>query len=176
MTKKKRSSNEKALKVYRDGGDMTPSKNLTVESKSHAKRSAAKKKASLMISSLKSSRTHKKMSAVLEEEQQQPILFNGSMRKTFVEGVLQDIKGMLEQKTDGKVAVLYADYELKGHEFGFTLVAEKTSKCSKQMWSEASSAIVNAVNYMFPADGMNMDVTICAEDNSALEVELVSNW
>lgn len=107
------------------------------------------------------------------------IIFNGDMRKAFVEGVLQDIKGMFEQKTDGKVAITYADHDFKNHEFGFRLNVEKTSKCSKQMWSEATSAIVNVVNYMFPTDGMNMDVSICTEDTTeggSLEIDLTSNW
>lgn len=108
-----------------------------------------------------------------------PILFNGKMRKTFVEGVLQDIKGYFEQRTDHKVDVRYEDHDLKNHEFGFRLTVEKTSKCTKQMWSEVANAIANVVNYMFPADGMTMDMSISTEDTiecGKLEVELVSNW
>ena len=107
------------------------------------------------------------------------ILFNGKMRKTFVEGILQDIKGYFENKTDGKVVVSYEDFDLKGHEFGFRLNVEKSNKCKKQMWSEATSAIVNIVNYMFPTDSTHMDISICTEDSIAggkLEVDFVSMW
>ena len=108
-------------------------------------------------------------------EESQPILFNGDMRKVFVEGVLQDIKGYFEHKTNGKVVVKYDDFTLKDHEFGFKLYVEKTSSCKKQMWSEVSSAVVNVVNFMFSMDNSTIDVSICAE-NGKLEVEVVSKW
>ena len=108
------------------------------------------------------------------------VLFDSAMRKTFTEGVIQDIKGYFESKTDGKISISYSDYDLKNHEFSFHLIVEKTSACSKQMWSEAASAIVNVVNYMFPADGMNIDVSISTTENavagSRLEVDFTSNW
>ena len=108
-------------------------------------------------------------------EESQPILFNGDMRKVFVEGVLQDIKGYFEHKTNGKVVVKYDDFTLKDHEFGFKLYVEKTSSCRNQMWSEVSSAVVNVVNFMFVPDDSNIDVSICTE-NGKLEVEIVSKW
>ena len=92
-----------------------------------------------------------------------------------VEGVLQDIKGYFEHKTNGKVVVKYDDFTLKDHEFGFKLYVEKTSSCKKQMWSEVSSAVVNVVNFMFSMDNSTIDVSICAE-NGKLEVEVVSKW
>ena len=108
------------------------------------------------------------------------ILFDSAMRKTFTEGVIQDIKGYFESKTDGKISISYSDYDLKNHEFSFHLIVEKTNACSKQMWSEAVSAIVNVVNYMFPADGMNIDVSISTTEDavagSILEVDFTSNW
>ena len=103
------------------------------------------------------------------------ILFDSKMRKTLVEGVIQDIKGYFENKTNGLVEVTYDDYALDGHEFGFKLHAVKRAECKKQMFSETVSAIVNAINYMFQGDIENYDVAVFTEDG-ALEVELVSNW
>lgn len=176
-----------AMRMYRDGGAMKLSKNL-LESKSSSPTSKTMKKKGIKsysrrgeISKTMTSKM-KKMVSVKKttDDGNLPILFNGKMRKTFVEGVLQDIKGMFEQKTDGKVAVTYVDHDIKNHEFGFRLTAEKTTKCSKQMWSEVTSAIVNLVNFMFPATDDhgyhdNVDIVICTDDNK-LEVELVSNW
>ena len=111
------------------------------------------------------------------------ILFNSKMRKIFVEGILQDIKGYFESKTNGNVSISYEDHNIKNSEFGFKLIVEKTNKCKKQMWSEVTSAVVNLINYMFPFSSINrntgniesMDVMICTEDNK-LEIELVSCW
>lgn len=103
------------------------------------------------------------------------IVFDSKMRKTFVEGVFQDIKGYFENKTDGLVEVTYDDYALDGHEFGFKLRAIKSAECRRQMFSETVSAIVNVVNYMFQGDSENYDIAICTEDG-LLEVEIVSNW
>ena len=102
-------------------------------------------------------------------------LFDGSMRKALVEGVLQDIKGIVEAKTDGLVEVSYEDFNLVGHEFGFKLCAVRSSRCKKQVFSEATSAIANAVSYAFQGDCEQYDVSISSKGNK-LEVELVSNW
>lgn len=104
-----------------------------------------------------------------------PILFNCEVRKMLVEGVLQDVKGYFESKTDGLVDISYEDYNLKNHEFGFKLHVLKTSKCKKQMFSEVSSAVVNAVNYAFPGENEQYDITIFTEDGR-LDTEIVSNW
>lgn len=109
----------------------------------------------------------------------EPILFNKDMRKTFVEGVLQDIKGYFENKTNGTVAISYEDYKLKNYEFGFKLIAKKI--CTKQIWSETTSAIVNVINYILPSNVENddgnssFDISFCIEDDK-LEVEVVSCW
>ena len=103
------------------------------------------------------------------------IVFDGKMRKTLVEGVIQDIKGYFDSRTNGLVEVTYDDYALNGHEFGFKLHAVKSAECKKQMFSETVSAIVNAINYMFQGDNENYDIAVFTEDD-ALEVELVSNW
>lgn len=105
-----------------------------------------------------------------------PILFNGEMRKTFIEGVLQDIKGYFESSTEGKVEITYEDYNLKSYEFGFKLFVKRGKKCSKQMFSETGSAIVNLMNYMFSADEFEkFDLTIF-NTGKEIEFELVSNW
>ena len=103
------------------------------------------------------------------------IVFDGNMRKVFVEGIVQDIKGFFESKTDGLVEVTYEDYVLEGHEFGFKLYVVKSAKCKKQMFSEATSAIINIVNYMFPGGDEQYGITVLSED-SRLEIEIVSNW
>ena len=103
------------------------------------------------------------------------IVFDGNARKTFVEGIVQDIKGYFESKTNGLVEVTYEDYSLKNHEFGFKVLVAKGPKCKKQMFSETSSAIVNAVNYLFPGGNDQYDITVFSEDNK-LEFEIVSNW
>ena len=51
----------------------------------------------------------------------------------------------------------------------------KGTKCKKQMFSETSSAIVNAVNYLFPGGNEQYDIAVFSEDNK-LEFEIVSNW
>ena len=103
------------------------------------------------------------------------IVFDTKARKTFVEGVLADIKGYFESKTDGLVEISYEDYSLKNHEFGFKLQASRTSKCKKQMFVNAASAIVNSINYMFRGDNEQYDIAICTEEDK-LVVEFVSNW
>ena len=103
------------------------------------------------------------------------IVFDGNARKTFVEGMLQDIKGYFESKTNGLVEVTYEDYYLKNHEFGFKVLVVKGTKCKKQMFSETASAIANAVNYLFPGGNDQYDITVFSEDNK-LEFEIVSNW
>ena len=104
-----------------------------------------------------------------------PILFNGEVRKMLVEGILQDIKGYFESKTDGLVEIMYEDYNLKAHEFGFKLLVKKGAKCKKQMFSEVTSAVVNTINYAFPGGSEQYDISIFTED-AKLEIEIVSNW
>ena len=103
------------------------------------------------------------------------IVFDGNARKTFVEGMLQDIKGYFESKTNGLVEVTYEDYSLKNHEFGFKVLVAKGPKCKKQMFSQTASAIVNAVNYLFPGGNEQYDIAVFSEGNK-LEFEIVSNW
>lgn len=103
------------------------------------------------------------------------IVFNGKMRKTFVEGVFQDIKGYFENKTDGLVKVSYEDYDIKDHEFGFKLYVTSNG-CKRQVFNEVSDAIVNIVSYMFAGDMSHYDIAFSKDDNSKLEVEFVSNW
>ena len=116
-----------------------------------------------------------KKEKTLSEDVILPILFDGNMRKMLVEGVLQDIKGFIEMKTDGQVEVAYDDYELKGHEFGFKMYAIKGKTCKKQMFSEATSAVINAISYAFQGNSEQYDVMTSCEDGR-LEVEIVSNW
>lgn len=59
------------------------------------------------------------------------IVFDSKMRKALVEGVIQDIKGYFENKTNGLVEVTYDDYALDGHEFGFKLHTAKSAECKK---------------------------------------------
>ena len=59
--------------------------------------------------------------------------------------------------------------------FGFKVFVAKGTKCKKQMFSETSSAIVNAVNYLFPGGNEQYDIAVFSEDNK-LEFEIVSNW
>ena len=55
------------------------------------------------------------------------------------------------------------------------MLVVKGTKCKKQMFSETSSAIANAVNYLFPGGNDQYDITVFSEDNK-LEFEIVSNW
>ena len=103
------------------------------------------------------------------------ILFNTKMRKTFVEGILQDAKGYFESKTDGKVEVTYEDIMLKNHEFGFKMHFSKGKKCTKQMFNEASNAFVNVMQYMFSSDIEHYDLTFTTQPG-LVELEFVSNW
>lgn len=116
-----------------------------------------------------------RIAAVEEQLDEQSILFNGNMRKMLVEGVLQDIKGYIDSKTNGLVEVTYEDYNIGTQEFGFKLFALKTKKCKMQMFHEATAAIVSAVNYMFQGNNEQYDISIFTEDDK-LEVEFVSNW
>ena len=60
------------------------------------------------------------------------IVFNGKMRKTFVEGVFQDIKGYFESETNGSIDISYEDYCIKNHEFGFKLYMRANDSCERQ--------------------------------------------
>ena len=113
--------------------------------------------------------------AVIIDEAQAPILFDGAMRKTFAKGVFQDMKGYFEMKSGGAVAVTYEDFTLKNHEFGFKMSLLKNEKCSKQMFNEVSGALINAVNYIFPASNDDYDVSF-STSHDKVEVEFVSNW
>lgn len=106
---------------------------------------------------------------------QTSILFNGAMRKTFVEGVFQDMKGYFEMKSNGMVSVTYEDFNLKNHEFGFKMSLTRNDKCSKQLFNEVSGAFINSMNYMFSADSNEYDLSFSTSRNS-VEVEFVSNW
>ncbi len=103
------------------------------------------------------------------------IVFNGKTRKTLVEGVLQDIKGMYESKTNGLVSICYEEFKLGDHEFCFKLAVSKEESCKKQMFYETTAAVVGAVNYMFQGSSEQYDISILADDDK-LEVEIVSNW
>ena len=122
----------------------------------------------------------KKMSYVEKDDglklvEEHPIMFNGKMRKKFVEGVFQDAKGYFEDATDGKASLTYEDLNVKNHEFGFKLKLEKCNGCTKQLFNEVSSALVNVINYMFRGDNEQYDLSFITEDN-LVEVEFVSNW
>ena len=103
------------------------------------------------------------------------IVFDTKARKTFVEGIIQDIKGYFEDKTDGLVEISYEDYPLKNHEFSFKAHVSKGTRCKKQMFSETASAIVNAVNYLFSGGNDQYDIMI-SNENNMLEFEIASNW
>lgn len=170
-------------KKYADGGKMKLSVNLTESRKTMASKKALLKK------TRKSTKNMRKMVAITGnvrkmvvgssddgDVDRSPIVFNTEMRKTFIKGVLQDIKGYFESKTDGQVEVSYEDYNVGSHEFGFKLGIKRGPTCSKQMFSEASSAICNLVNYMMPADEFEkFDLTTFVEDEM-IEFEIVSNW
>ena len=120
-------------------------------------------------------KTSKKVNASMNLDVKDHIIFDGKMRKMLVEGVLQDLKGYIENKTNGLVEISYDDYNLKNHEFGFKLYIIKSSKCTKQMYNESTTAIVNAINYMFQGNNEQYDIMIFTEDNK-LEIEFVSKW
>lgn len=171
----KKKNKAKNTKKYADGGKMKLSENLIESRKSIA---SSKKKGLKSMVTRKNTRTLKKMSANLEtsEESTMPIVFNSEMRKTFIKGVIQDIKGYFESKTSGKVEISYEDINLGNHEFGFKLTISKGKDCTKQMFSEVSSAACNVVNYMIPADEFDkFDLTTTTENNR-VEFEIVSNW
>ena len=168
-TKTKKVSSKK----YVDGGKMSLSKNL-VES-----RKATASKKALLKKTRKSTKNMRKMIAISGDDSdadRSPILFNTEMRKTFIKGVIQDIKGYFESQTDGKVEITYEDFNVGSHEFGFKLKIKRGLDCSKQMFSEVSSAICNLMNYMMPADEFEkFDLTTFTEDE-LVEFEILSNW
>ena len=174
--KMKKKTKRKNVKKYVDGGKMKLSENLSESRKSMA---SSKKKGLKNTMARKNTRTLKKMVATgskIDEESTMPIVFNSEMRKTFIKGVIQDIKGYFESKTSGKVEISYEDINLGNHEFGFKLTISKGKDCTKQMFSEVSSAACNVVNYMIPADEFDrFDLTTTTENNR-VEFEIVSNW
>ena len=107
--------------------------------------------------------------------EEHPIMFNGKMRKKFVEGVFQDAKGYFESATNGKARIGYEGFNIIGHEFGFKLKLERCNGCTKQLFNEVSSALVNVINYMFRGDNEQYDLSFTTGDN-LVEVEFVSNW
>lgn len=161
------------IKKYADGGKMKLSANL-----SESRKAIASKKA-LLKKTRKSTKNMCKMVVGSSDDGDaggSPILFNTEMRRTFIKGVLQDIKGYFESKTDGKVEVSYEDHGVGSHEFGFKLKIKRGLDCSKQMFSEASAAVCNIVNYMLPADEFEkFDLTTFTEDE-LVEFEILSNW
>lgn len=161
------------IKKYVDGGKMKLSANL-----SESRKAIASKKA-LLKKTRKSTKNMRKMVVGSSDDGdagRSPILFNTEMRRTFIKGVLQDIKGYFESKTDGKVEVSYEDHSIGSHEFGFKLKIKRGLDCSKQMFSEASAAVCNIVNYMLPVDEFEkFDLTTFTEDE-LVEFEILSNW
>lgn len=160
------------IKKYADGGKMKLSANL-----SESRKAIASKKA-LLKKTRKSTKNMCKMVVGSSDDDAggSPILFNTEMRRTFIKGVLQDIKGYFESKTNGKVEVSYEDHGVGSHEFGFKLKIKRGLDCSKQMFSEASAAVCNIVNYMLPADDFEkLDLTTFTEDE-LVEFEILSNW
>lgn len=103
------------------------------------------------------------------------VVFNSEMRKALVEGVLQDLKGYIESKTNGLVELSYEDYSQKGHEFGFRLFATRSQACKKQLFQEACDAVSNAIDYMFPGECNDYDISL-SKTSTVLEIEFVSNW
>ena len=170
MKKSSRRRKSATSRKYVDGGKMKLSKNLE-ESR---KMTSSKK---IKPIARKNTRTMKKMASPKTEVagSTSPIVFNTEVRKTLVEGILQDIKGYFESKTDGLVEITYEDHNLKAHEFGFKLFVKKGADCKKQMFSEVTSAVVNTINYAFPGGSEQYDISIFTED-SKLEIEIVSNW
>lgn len=159
------------VKKYADGGKMKLSANLVESRKTMASKKALLKK------TRKSTKNMRKMVVGSDDGDvdRSPILFNTEMRKTFIKGVLQDIKGYFESKTDGKVEVSYEDHGIGSHEFGFKLKIKRGLDCSKQMFSEASAAVCNVVNYMLPVDEFEkFDLTTFTEDE-LVEFEILSN-
>ena len=126
---------------------------------------------------IKTKKTIKKAIKVAESLKNEStcIVFDCNARKTFVKGIIQDIKGYFEDKTDGLVEISYEDYPLKNHEFSFKAHVSKGTRCKKQMFSETASAIVNAVNYLFSGGNDQYDIMI-SNENNMLEFEIASNW
>lgn len=171
--KTKTKTKKATSKKYADGGKMKLSANLAESRKTMTSKKALLKK------TRKSTKNMRKMVAITSDDgdvDRSPILFNTEMRRTFIKGVLQDIKGYFESKTDGKVEVSYEDHGVGSHEFGFKLKIKRGLDCSKQMFSEASAAVCNLVNYMLPADEFEkFDLTTFTEDE-LVEFEILSNW
>lgn len=103
------------------------------------------------------------------------VMFNSEMRKALVKGVLQDLKGYVESKTDGLVELSYEDFNMKGHEFGFRLFATRSQACKKQLFQEVCDAMSNAIDYMFPGECNDYDISF-SKTSTVLEIEFVSNW
>ena len=163
------------IKKYADGGKMKLSANLTESRKTMASKKALLKKTRKSTKNMRM----RKMVAITSDDgdiDRSPILFNTEMRRTFIKGVLQDIKGYFESKTDGKVEVSYEDHGIGSHEFGFKLKIKRGPDCSKQMFSEASVAVCNIVNYMLPADEFEKFDLITFTEDELVEFEILSNW
>ena len=171
------------IKKYADGGKMKLSANLTESRKTMASKKALLKKTRKSTKNMRkmvsmTSDVHKMVVSSGDDcdADRSLILFNTEMRRTFIKGVLQDIKGYFESKTNGKVEVSYEDHDVGSHEFGFKLKIKRGLDCSKQMFSEASAAVCNIVNYMLPADEFEkFDLTTFTEDE-LVEFEILSNW
>lgn len=163
------------IKKYADGGKMKLSANLTESRKTMASKKALLKKTRKSTKNMRM----RKMVAITSDDgdiDRSLILFNTEMRRTFIKGVLQDIKGYFESKTDGKVEVSYEDHGIGSHEFGFKLKIKREPDCSKQIFSEASAAVCNIVNYMLPADEFEKFDLITFTEDELVEFEILSNW
>lgn len=174
------SKNKDQIRKYVDGGDMKLSKNLLESRKAlDAEKASGTKK--LRRTTKTKSKAFKKMSSSFDEQiadkEQKLIYFNTKMRKTFVEGVLQDIKGYFENEAKDAIWIVYQDHNLKDHEFGFKMTVKKINGCSKSLWSDVSNAILSTVNYMFSSfDENHLDITISSFTSRTLEFQIVSCW
>lgn len=170
MTKKTENAEIAASRKYSDGGKMRSSKNLTESRKTATSKKVSAKRASELVDGMR------KMVAVPDDGNRSPIVFDREIRKIFVRGVLEDIKGYFESKTDGKVEITYEESDLGHYEFGFRLFVKQGSECSKQIFSEVSNAVENVVNYMFPpTDAKTHEISSFKEDE-CLEIEIYSAW
>lgn len=173
MTKNAEKAGVATSRKYSDGGKMKPSKNLTESKRSTSSKS---KKVSANRSLVKVPDHMRKMVAVPDDGLRSPIVFDDSIRKVFVRGVLEDIKGYFESKTDGKVEISYEERDLGSYEFGFKLTAKRGIECTRQLFSEAEDAIVNVVDFMFPAAEDRMLDVSSSREAGLLEVEIYSAW
>lgn len=163
---------DSSTKKYADGGKMKLSRNLT-----ESRRALASSKKTNLKKTRKSTKNMRKMSTMsCDESNESSIIFNTEMRKIFIKGVLQDIKGYFENRTNGKVEITYEEFNLGSHEFAFKLKIKRGLDCSKQMFSEAGSAICNVVNYMFPADEFEKFDLTTFVDGELIEFDIISNW